>query len=64
MAEKIDPDDPLYGIDERLKYTQIDDETKVVIKQKLKEAQDKIKEQLEQRQSNLDQKLAAGGKKK
>ena len=29
---KIDPDDPLYGIDERLKYISIDDETKQAIK--------------------------------
>ena len=35
---KIDPEDPLYGIDERLKYTKVDDETKEVLKQKLIEA--------------------------
>ena len=64
QAEKIDPEDPLYGIDERLKYTKLDDDTKLVIKQKLIEAQEKVKDQLEQRQNNLADKLVAGGKKK
>lgn len=62
--EVIDPDDPLYGLEERLKYAKLDDDTKQVIKAKLLEAQEKIKAQLEERQANLDQKLAAGGKKK
>ena len=60
----IDPEDPLYGLEQRLKYSDLDEDTKNVIKQKLAQAKEKINEQLEQRQQNLDAKLAAGGKKK
>ena len=64
QEEVVDPDDPLYGLEQRLKYSDLDEDTKNIIKQKLAEAKEKINEQLEQRQQNLDQKLAAGGKKK
>lgn len=46
----IDPEDPLYGLEQRLKYADLDDDTKAVIKQKLAEAKQKIAEQLDARQ--------------
>lgn len=39
----VDPDDPLYGIDERLANLEIDDEAKRLIKLKLQEANGRIK---------------------
>lgn len=60
----IDKDDPLYGLQTRLKHSNLDEDTKEIIKQKLFEAQEKIKEQLNARQTNLETKLAAAGKKK
>lgn len=60
----IDKDDPLYGLQTRLKHSNLDDDTKEIIKQKLFEAQEKIKEQLASRQTNLEAKLGAAGKKK
>ena len=59
----IDPDDPLYGLDQRLKHLKLDAETKAVIKQKLIEAQGKIAQNLELRQQNLESKLTAVKKK-
>lgn len=52
--EIVDPDDPLYGLEQRLKYSDLDEDTKNVIKQKLAQAKEKINEQLDQRQQNLD----------
>lgn len=62
----VDPEDPMYGIDQRLKSLQLDDESTRIIKEKLQEAQGKIKLGLEQRQANLDAKINAAppGKKK
>ena len=44
--EILDPDDPLYGLDQRLGSLKITDETKRVIKTKLQEASTKIKDNL------------------
>ena len=65
-AEFFDPEDPLYGLEQRLQGLHLDDESRKVIKDKLLEATNKIKHGLEQRQSSLDAKLAAAtiGKKK
>jgi len=60
---EVDPSDPLFGLDQRLKHTNLDEETRQFIKKKLGEAQKKIQEQLEARQLNLDSKLATGKKK-
>ena len=49
----------MYGLEQRLKGLNIDDESKKVILQKLNEASQKIKMGLEQRQVNLDAKLNA-----
>jgi hypothetical protein len=49
QEEKVDPDDPLYGLEQRLKHANLDADTKEVIKLKLAEAQTKIKEQLDNR---------------
>ena len=46
VEEIVDPEDPLYGLDQRLKYAKLDDDTKNLIKAKLKDAQNKIKENL------------------
>jgi hypothetical protein len=34
----IDPEDPLYGLEQRLKYAKLDDATKTMVKSKLREA--------------------------
>lgn len=33
--EVVDPDDPLYGLDQRLKHITLDEETKKMIKERL-----------------------------
>ena len=48
--EIIDPDDPLYGLEQRLAELDIDEESKAVLKRKLLEAGHKIKQGLEDRQ--------------
>ena len=61
----MDPEDPLYGLDKRLKNMELDDESRRILVEKLKEASEKMKLTLDDRQSNLDQKMqSAGGKKK
>ncbi len=55
--EIVDPDDPLFGLELRLRELNLDEESKRVIKLKLQEASAKIKTGLEQRQANLDNKL-------
>jgi hypothetical protein len=64
FESEIDPDDPLYGLKERLAVLEFDDETKLMIKTKLKEQNEKMKRQLEDRQVNLDSKLSAVSGKK
>jgi len=59
VEDIVDPNDPLYGLDARLARLDLDDDSKHVLKQKLIEANSKIKEGLEKRQSDLDAKLAA-----
>ena len=49
QEDEVDPDDPLYGLEQRLKHAILDADTKEVIKKKLAEAQAKIKEGLEAR---------------
>lgn len=39
VADVIDPEDPLYGLEERLKHQQLDDESRKVIINKLMDAQ-------------------------
>ena len=53
----VDPDDPLFGLELRLKSLNLDEESKRIITLKLQEASAKIKTGLEQRQTNLDNKL-------
>jgi hypothetical protein len=62
----LDPDDPLYGLDQRLADLTVTEESKRVIREKLLEASNKIKENLKQRQESLDSKLSQPppGKKK
>ena len=66
QEEVLDPDDPLYGLNERLSQLEINEESKRVIKQKLMETNTKIKEKLIHRQENWETKLAQqpAGKKK
>ena len=45
----VDPEDPLYGLEQRLKHTNLDDMTKSIIRSKLQEAQGKIKHNLDAR---------------
>ena len=56
----VDPDDPLFGLEQRLKNMNLDDESRRIIREKLDEANQKIKLTLEERQKNLDTKLAGG----
>eukprot|EP00347_Sterkiella_histriomuscorum_P016982 403351110 len=57
QEDEIDPEDPLYGLDQRLRNMNIDDESRRIIKEKLEEANGRIKNALEDRQKNLDSKL-------
>lgn len=59
FESEVDPDDPLYGLKERLAVLEFDDETKNMIKTKLKETNEKMKKQLEDRQQNLDQRISS-----
>ena len=62
----IDPDDPLYGLEQRMANLDLDEESKAVLRAKLIEASNRIKEGLDKRQQDLDAKLAAmpAGKKR
>ena len=63
----MDPQDPLYGLDSRLAQLDLDEDSKAVLKKKLVEASNRIKEGLDKRQVDLDAKLAsmpAAGKKR
>ena len=62
----VDPNDPLYGLDARMAQLDLDDDSKAVLRTKLVEASNKIKEGLEKRQVDLDTKMAAmpAGKKR
>jgi len=35
QEDNVDPDDPLYGLDQRLKHSNLDDETRTIIKTRL-----------------------------
>ena len=59
QEEIIDPDDPLYGLDQRLSELNIAEESKKIIREKLMGANSKIKQGLEARQADLDAKVAA-----
>ena len=56
----MDPEDPLFGLEKRLKNMALDEESRRIIREKLDEANQKIKLALEERQKNLDVKLAGG----
>jgi hypothetical protein len=47
VEEIVDPNDPFYGLEERLKYSNLDNEVKLIIKERLAEAHEKVKKQLE-----------------
>ena len=59
QEEIIDPDDPLYGLDHRLAELNIAEESKKIIREKLMNANSKIKQGLEARQADLDAKVAS-----
>lgn len=61
VESEVDPEDPLYGLNHRLRNMNLDDESSRIIKEKLQEAQDRIRQALEDRQKQLDSKLAGGG---
>ena len=56
----VDPEDPLYGLEQRLRNMNLDEESRRIIRDKLEEANNKVKQALEDRQKNLDTKLAGG----
>jgi hypothetical protein len=45
----VDPEDPLYGLDQRLRNMNLDDESRRIIKEKLHEASERVKNVLEDR---------------
>ncbi len=45
----VDPEDPLYGLEQRLRNLHLDEESRRIIKEKLEEANNKIKVVLEDR---------------
>ena len=59
QEDTVDPNDPLYGLEARLAQLDLDEDSKNVLRAKLVEASNKIKEGLEKRQTDLDTKLAA-----
>ena len=58
MESDVDPEDPLYGLETRLRNMNLDDETRLIIKEKLQETNHRIRQALDERQKNLDSKLA------
>ena len=58
VESEVDPEDPLYGLNQRLKNMNLDEESMRIIKEKLLEANDRVKQALEDRQKNLDSKMA------
>lgn len=57
----MDPEDPLYGLDQRLRNMNLDEDSRRIIKEKLEEANNRIKTALDDRQKNLDSKLGDKG---
>ena len=57
-------EDPLAGLDDRLAKLDLDDAAKAIIKRKLEQFNDKIKVTVEEREKELEEKLAGGKKKK
>ena len=53
----IDPDDPMYGLRERLCNMGMDEESKKIVIERLMEANEKVKTGLIDRQTNLESKL-------
>lgn len=47
----------MYGLEQRLRGMNLDDESRRIIKEKLEEANNRIKSALDDRQRNLDSKL-------
>ncbi len=66
VDDEVDPENPLYGLEERLRNMNLDEESLRIVKDKLMHANNKIKNALEDRQKNLDSKLGEkqGAKKK
>ena len=62
--EVVDPNDPLYGLEQRMGRLDLDEDSKAVLRNKLLEASNRIKEGLDKRQVDLDTKLAAMPKKR
>lgn len=62
--EVVDPNDPLYGLEQRMAKLDLDEDSKAVLRNKLLEASNRIKEGLDKRQVDLDTKLAAMPKKR
>jgi hypothetical protein len=56
--EFFDPNDPLYGLNERLKGLGLDLETHKVVKTKLIEVSEKIQTGLDKRRADLEAKVA------
>jgi len=61
VADIIDPEDPLYGLEDRLKHQALDPESKKVIINKLMDAQSQVKSKLANRRADMESRL---GKKK
>lgn len=57
----MDPNDPLYGLEQRLRSMNLDDDSRRIVKEKLEEANNRIKQALEDRQKNLDSRLGDKG---
>lgn len=57
LEDVIDPDEPLYGLKERLMNLGLDEQSMNIIVERLVEANTKVKKGLEERQVNLEQKM-------
>jgi len=57
--DDIDPDDPIYGVKERIANLPLDEASKQLIIDRLLEASSKVKTGLLDRQTNLESKVSA-----
>lgn len=57
--DEIDPDDPIYGVKERIANLPLDEASKQLIIERLLEASNKVKQGLVDRQTNLESKISA-----
>lgn len=64
LDKEDESDEEMKGVDNRLKNSLIDRESKLIIHNKVSEYEERMNKTLEEKQRALDEKIAAQGKKK